>query len=71
MRRYAFVEQHSEEGCGAACVATVEHHYGKKVSMALVRPLVGTGHRGTALPGLRRASMSSASTAGPCAPMWW
>lgn len=56
MRRYAYVEQHSEEDCGAACVATVARHYGKKVSMALVRQLVGTGHQGTTLLGLRRGA---------------
>ncbi|EAQ75402.1 MULTISPECIES: cysteine peptidase family C39 domain-containing protein [unclassified Synechococcus] len=32
MRRYAFVEQHSEEDCGAACQAMIAQHYGKKVS---------------------------------------
>lgn len=36
MRRYAFVEQHSEEDCGAACLAIVARHYGKKVSLPLV-----------------------------------
>ena len=54
MRRYAFVEQHGEEDCGAACVATVARHYGKKVPMPVVRQLVGTGHQGTTLLGLRR-----------------
>ena len=56
MRRYAFVEQHGEEDCGAACVATVARHYGKKVPMAVVRQLVGTGHQGTTLLGLRRGA---------------
>lgn len=52
--RYAFVKQNSEEECGAACLATVARQYGKKVSMPLVRQLVGTGHQGTTLLGLRR-----------------
>jgi ABC-type bacteriocin/lantibiotic exporter with double-glycine peptidase domain len=56
MRRYAFVKQHSEEECGAAALATVARHYGKKVSMPLVRQLVGTGHQGTTLLGLRRGA---------------
>jgi ATP-binding cassette subfamily B protein len=56
MRRYAFVEQHGEEDCGAACVATVARHYGKKVPMPVVRQLVGTGHQGTTLLGLRRGA---------------
>lgn len=54
MGRYAFVEQHSEEDCGAACVAMIARHYGKKVSLPMVRQLVGTGHQGTTLLGLRR-----------------
>lgn len=56
MRRYTFVEQNSEEDCGAACVATVARHYGKKVPMTLVRQLVGTGHQGTTLLGFRRGA---------------
>ena len=56
MRRYAFVEQHSEEDCGAACVATVARHYGKKVPLQRVRDLVGTGQQGTTLLGLRRGA---------------
>lgn len=54
MRRYAFVKQNCEEECGAACLATVARHYGKTVAMPLVRHLVGTGHQGTTLLGLRR-----------------
>lgn len=54
MRRYAFVRQSNQEECGAACLATVARHYGKKVPMPLVRQLVGTGHQGTTLLGLRR-----------------
>jgi ABC-type bacteriocin/lantibiotic exporter with double-glycine peptidase domain len=56
MRRYAFVKQQSEEECGAAALATVARHYGKRVSMPLVRQLVGTGHQGTTLLGLRRGA---------------
>lgn len=47
--RYACVKQNSEEECGAACLATVARQHGKKVSMPLVRQLVGTGHQGTTL----------------------
>lgn len=56
MRRYAFVKQHSEEDCGAAALATVARHYGKKVSMPLIRQLIGTGQQGTTLLGLRRGA---------------
>ena len=56
MPRYACVEQHAEEDCGAACVATVARHYGKRLSIARVRELVGTGSSGTTLLGLRRGA---------------
>lgn len=56
MRRYAFVKQHNDEECGAACLAMVARHYGKKVSLPRVRQLVGTGQQGTTLLGLRRGA---------------
>ena len=56
MRRYAFVEQHAEEDCGAACVAMIARHYGKTISFPLIRTLVGTGQQGTTLLGLKRGA---------------
>ncbi|CAK6696027.1 peptidase domain-containing ABC transporter [Synechococcus sp. CBW1107] len=56
MPRYACVEQHSEEDCGAACVATVARQHGRRVSLAKVREMVGTGSSGTTLLGLRRGA---------------
>lgn len=56
MPRYAFVEQYSEEDCGAACVATVARQYGRNLSLARVRELVGTGSLGSTLLGLRRGA---------------
>jgi ABC-type bacteriocin/lantibiotic exporter with double-glycine peptidase domain len=56
MRRYAFVEQHAEEDCGAACVAMIARHYGKAISFPLIRTLVGTGQQGTTLLGLKRGA---------------
>jgi ABC-type bacteriocin/lantibiotic exporter with double-glycine peptidase domain len=56
MRRYAFVEQHAEEDCGAACVAMIARHYGKNLSFPLIRTLVGTGQQGTTLLGLKRGA---------------
>jgi ABC-type bacteriocin/lantibiotic exporter with double-glycine peptidase domain len=56
MTRYVCVEQHSEEDCGAACVATVALHHGKRLPLARVRELVGTGAGGTTLLGLRRGA---------------
>lgn len=56
MARYACVLQHSEEDCGAACVATVARQYGKRLPIARVREWVGTGSTGTTLLGLRRGA---------------
>ncbi|MFN9426742.1 MAG: peptidase domain-containing ABC transporter [Cyanobacteriota bacterium] len=56
MRRYAFVEQHAEEDCGAACVAMIARHYGKPIALPLIRTLVGTGQQGTTLLGLKRGA---------------
>ncbi|WP_416223460.1 cysteine peptidase family C39 domain-containing protein [Synechococcus sp. CBW1107] len=46
MRRYAFVEQHSEEDCGAAWQAMIVQHYGKKVSLHPPCPPAGKLRRG-------------------------
>jgi len=54
--RYQSVLQHSEEDCGAACLATVAKHYGRTFAVSRVREAVGTGSRGTTLLGLRRGA---------------
>ena len=54
--KYPIVLQHSEEDCGAACLATVAKHYGKTFALSRVREVVGTGSRGTTLLGLRRGA---------------
>ncbi|TVS02451.1 MAG: peptidase domain-containing ABC transporter [Cyanobium sp. PLM2.Bin73] len=56
MAHYASVLQHSEEDCGAACIATVAMQHGKRLPIARVRELVGTGAGGTTLLGLRRGA---------------
>ncbi len=56
MPRHLCVEQHSEEDCGAACLATVALHYGKRLPLSRIRELVGTGTGGTTLLGLRRGA---------------
>jgi ABC-type bacteriocin/lantibiotic exporter with double-glycine peptidase domain len=53
---YQVVRQHSEEDCGAACIATVAKHYGRNFAIHRVREAVGTGSRGTTLLGLNRGS---------------
>ena len=54
--KYKSVLQHSEEDCGAACIATVAKHYGRTFAIGRVREAVGTGSRGTSLLGLRRGA---------------
>ena len=55
-RRYATSRQHSEEDCGAACVAAIAKHYGYDFPRSTVREAVGTGKDGTTLLGLQRGS---------------
>lgn len=52
------VRQHSEEDCGAACIASISKFYGKNFTLNRVREAVGTGERGTTLLGLRRGANS-------------
>ncbi|NES25372.1 MAG: hypothetical protein F6K41_42360 [Symploca sp. SIO3E6] len=54
--RTPIVLQHSEEDCGAACLATVAKHYGRTFALNRTREAVGTGARGTTLLGLRRGA---------------
>jgi ABC-type bacteriocin/lantibiotic exporter with double-glycine peptidase domain len=54
--RYSLVRQHSEEDCGAACLATIVKHYGRNFAVSRVREAVGTGARGTTLLGLNRGA---------------
>lgn len=54
--KYQCILQHSEEDCGAACLATVAKHYGRTLSLNQVREAVGTGQLGTSLLGLRRGA---------------
>ncbi|MBD2729106.1 peptidase domain-containing ABC transporter [Nostoc sp. FACHB-892] len=54
--KYQSILQHSEEDCGAACIATVAKHYGRTFAISRVREAVGTGSRGTSLLGLSRGA---------------
>lgn len=54
--KHPIVQQHSEEDCGAACLATVGKYYGRTFSIARTREAVGTGARGTSLLGLSRGA---------------
>ncbi|MEH1836641.1 MAG: peptidase domain-containing ABC transporter [Nostoc sp.] len=54
--KYQVVLQHSEEDCGAACLATIAKHYGRTLTLSRVREAVGTGSLGTTLLGLNRGA---------------
>ncbi|MGB7443513.1 MAG: peptidase domain-containing ABC transporter [Coleofasciculaceae cyanobacterium] len=54
--KYQCVLQHSEEDCGAACLATVAKYYGRTFTLSRIREAVGTGAQGTTLLGLRRGA---------------
>lgn len=54
--KYQNVLQHSEEDCGAACLATIAKHYGRIFSINRIREAVGTGQLGTTMLGLIRGS---------------
>lgn len=54
--KYPHVLQHSEEDCGAACLASIAKYYGRNFSLNHTRAAVGTGQQGTTLLGLRRGA---------------
>lgn len=48
--------QHSEEDCGAACVASILKFYGRNLTINRIREAIGSGQLGTTLLGLRRGT---------------
>ncbi|MEH1811462.1 MAG: peptidase domain-containing ABC transporter [Nostoc sp.] len=54
--KYQVVTQHSEEDCGAACLASIAKHYQRNFTLNHIREAVGTGQLGTTLLGLRRGA---------------
>jgi ABC-type bacteriocin/lantibiotic exporter with double-glycine peptidase domain len=54
--KYQLVRQHSEEDCGAACLATIAKHYGRIFTISRCREAVGTGQQGTTLLGLKQGA---------------
>lgn len=56
--KHQVVLQHSEEDCGAACIATVAKHHGRTFAITRIREAVGTGQFGTSLVGLRRGAQA-------------
>ncbi|MBD3884734.1 peptidase domain-containing ABC transporter [Phormidium tenue FACHB-886] len=54
--KYPIVLQHSEEDCGAACLATIAKTHGRIFAISRIREAIGTGQLGTTLLGLRRGA---------------
>ncbi|QLE56010.1 peptidase domain-containing ABC transporter [Nostoc sp. TCL26-01] len=54
--KYVHVLQHSQEDCGAACLAAITKYYGRNFTLSRIREAVGTGQLGTTLLGLKRGS---------------
>ncbi|MBE9166112.1 peptidase domain-containing ABC transporter [Pleurocapsales cyanobacterium LEGE 06147] len=54
--KYQLVRQHSEEDCGAACLASITKYYGKIFTINRIRETVGTGQQGTTLLGLKQGA---------------
>ncbi|QSJ14332.1 peptidase domain-containing ABC transporter [Nostoc sp. UHCC 0702] len=63
--KYQFVKQHSEEDCGAACLAAVSKYYGRTFTLSRIREAVGTGQFGTTLLGLKRGAETLGFNARP------
>ncbi|MDB9373641.1 peptidase domain-containing ABC transporter [Nodularia sphaerocarpa] len=63
--KYQFVRQHSEEDCGAACLAAISKYHGRNFTLSHIREVVGTGQFGTTLLGLRRGAETLGFNARP------
>ena len=63
--KYPHVLQHSEEDCGAACLASIAKHYGRNFTLNHIREAVGTGQFGTTLLGLKRGAETLGFNARP------
>ncbi|MBE9036568.1 peptidase domain-containing ABC transporter [aff. Roholtiella sp. LEGE 12411] len=63
--KYPHVEQHSEEDCGAACLASISKYYGRTFTLSHIREAVGTGQLGTTLLGLKRGAETLGFNARP------
>jgi ATP-binding cassette, subfamily C, bacterial len=54
--KHPYVLQHSEEDCGAACLATISKYYGRIFTIGHIREQVGTRQTGTTLLGLKQGA---------------
>jgi ATP-binding cassette subfamily B protein len=56
VRTIPFVQQIDEMDCGAACLAMICRHFGRKVSLSRIRHLCHTSYDGTSLKALSHAA---------------
>ena len=56
--KYQLIKQHSEEDCGAACLASIAKHYKKLFTISRVREVIGTRREGTTLLGLNQGAIA-------------
>ena len=56
IRRFPLVYQLDEMDCGAACLAMITRHYGKRVSIGYIREAVGASAEGTSLLGITQGA---------------
>jgi ATP-binding cassette subfamily C protein len=63
--KYKVIRQHSEEDCGAACLASISKYYGRSFTLNHIREAVGTGQFGTSLLGLKRGAETLGFNARP------
>lgn len=54
--KYAYIQQGTEEECGAVSIAIVAKHHKKNFSIKRIREAVGTGQQGTTLLGMKRGA---------------
>lgn len=64
-RGFPVVRQLDETDCGAACLAMVCRHFGRRLSMTRIRAAAATGTDGTSLLGLQRGAMALGLDASP------
>ncbi|MBO4319666.1 MAG: peptidase domain-containing ABC transporter [Treponema sp.] len=54
--KIVLVKQQDESDCGAACIATIAKHYGKRIAITKIRNVAGTDRMGTTARGIEKAA---------------
>lgn len=54
--KIVLVKQQDESDCGAACIATIAKHYGKRIAITKIRNVAGTDKKGTTARGIEKAA---------------